>query len=431
MTPPPLTVGMPVYNGERFLAETLDSILAQTYGDFDLIITDNASSDSTPDICRDYAADPRVRYHRHPKNLGAAVNYTSCFERSTSPFFKWAAHDDPCAPGLFETCMAALRDQPDAVLAFARTVSIDADGHRLKLWRRRPALESPDARIRTDDVLTKQETFPMWGVIRRDVLAQTGLLGSFTEHDRPLLYQLALHGRFVEIEEPCFFDREHSGRSVRAYDHTDPYTAAVWYDTRLKGRTIFPKWRLLGEYLRALHRSPVPARHYGAHIAELARWAVHHRTELSRDLSVAVARTPIIGSRYEKIAESSAARRWRRHVDRTIRALDVVPDDARLVLIDEGVLDRSGLKRVDVREFPDADGSWAGLPASSDDAIDELDAEIAAGASHLALVNTSSWWLDHYDAFARHLTTVATVVVETDDAVIYELHGGGHSRGGA
>ena len=130
MTPPPVTIGMPVYNGARFLAETLESILAQTFGDFELMITDNASSDATPDICRHYAADLRIRYYRHPKNLGAAVNYTSCFERSLSPFFKWAAHDDPWAPDLLEGCMTALTNHPDAVLAFARTLSIDADGRQ-------------------------------------------------------------------------------------------------------------------------------------------------------------------------------------------------------------------------------------------------------------------------------------------------------------
>lgn len=427
MTAPPLAIGLPVYNGENFLAGTLDSILTQTYGDFELIITDNASSDSTPDICRDYADDPRIRYHRHPTNLGAAANYTSCFERSSSPFFKWAAHDDPCAPNMLERCMSALRDQPDAVLAFARTLSIDAEGRQLKLWRLRPALGSPDVRIRTHDVLTKQETFPIWGVTRRDVLARTGLLGGFTEHDRPLLYQLVLHGPFAEVEEPLFFDREHSERSVRAYDHTDPYTAAVWYDTQLEARLIFPKWRLLGEYLRALHRSPIPVRHYGAHLADLTRWASHHRTELTRDLSVAMAHTPLIGGRYQKVAGSWAARRWRRHVERTIRAFDVIPGGERLVLIDEGVLDRSRLKRLNIREFPEEAGYWAGLPESSEHAIRQLDAEIAAGASHLAVVSTSRWWLDHYDAFARYLTTVASLVVETNDTEVYRLSRGGPS----
>jgi len=429
VTAPPLAVGMPVYNGELFLADTLDSILAQTYGDFELIITDNASSDATADICRDYGTDPRIRYHRHERNLGAAVNYTSCFALSTSPFFKWAAHDDPCAPRLFERCMGALADEPDAVLSFARTVSIDANGRQLKLWRPRPALGSLDARVRSQDILSKQETFPIWGVVRSDVLGQTGLLGSFTEHDRPLLYQLALHGPFAEIPEPLFFDREHSGRSVRAYDHTDPYVAAAWYDTRLEGRLIFPTWRLLGEYLRALARSPVPVWNYGGHLSDLARWASHHRAGLARDLSVAAAGAPIIGVTHRKLAERWAARRWHRSVQRTVDALEVVPDGRRLLLVDEGVIDRAELRRWEVRDLPDAGGSWAGLPASSDDAIEAFDAEVAAGASYLAIVETSRWWLDHYDAFAEHLAMVANVVLETDGVTVYELHGGRRKGG--
>ena len=110
-------------------------------------------------------------------------------------------------------------------------------------------------------------------------------------------------------------------------------------------------------------------------------------------------------------------------MDATIHALEVVPDGRRLVLIDEGVLDRSRLQRVEVREFPDADGVWAGLPASPDDAIERLDAEIATGASHLALVSTSRGWLDHYDAFARHLAAVGTRVVDAAEVDVYELHG--------
>jgi glycosyltransferase involved in cell wall biosynthesis len=428
VTPPPLAVGLPVYNGARFLGEALESILAQTYGDFELIISDNASTDATADICREFSADRRIRYYRQPANFGAAVNYTTVFTRSSSPLFKWAAHDDLCAPDLFEKSIAALDAHPDAVMAFARTVSIDADGRQLKVWRRRPGLGSADARVRADDVLMAQTTFPMWGVARRDVLARTGLLGSFVEHDRRFIYEMALHGPFVEVEDTCFFEREHSGRSVRVFDPTDPHRAAEWYDARLKGRLIFPTWRLLAEYLRALHRSPLPARRSGPLVADLARWAGRHRAELVRDLSVAAARMPLLGDTYQEIASRSAARRWRRRVDATILALEVVPDGGRLVLIDEGVLDRSRLQRVEVREFPDADGVWAGLPASPADAIERLDAEIATGASHLALVSSSRWWLDHYDAFARHLAVVATRVVDAAEVEVYELHGERRSR---
>ena len=92
---PRVSIGMPVYNGEKYLEEAIQSILAQTYSDFELVISDNASTDKTQEICLEYAArDSRVRYHRNEKNLGAAPNYNRTFELSTGQYFKWADYDD-------------------------------------------------------------------------------------------------------------------------------------------------------------------------------------------------------------------------------------------------------------------------------------------------------------------------------------------------
>ena len=418
-TPPPLAVGMPVYNGEPFLEETLESILQQSFTDFELIITDNASTDRTEAICRSVAAaDGRVRYHRHRENLGAAVNYSSCFEQSSAPLFKWAAHDDPCGQGLFAAMIDALAAHPHAVMAYSRAVTIDAEGRVLKEWRPRPALASADMRDRTADILGHQETFPVWGVIRREVLAATGLLGSFIEHDRPLLYQLALHGPLIEIDEPLFFDREHAGRSVRAYDHTDPHVAATWYDTRFATGTFFPVWRLFGEHLRSLHRSPVPSYRSGPHLVDLARYAHRRRTGLTKDLIVAGANLPWVGPTVADVAAKRNRRVWERRADRVIETLATLPLNCGVALVDEGVLCRDSLETLRVHEVPSQDGAWSGLPASSAEAIAAVGRARRAGASHLAILETSAWWLDHYEEFARHVETVTMVVLRTDDVTI-------------
>src|SRR5215207_1517689 len=96
---PRVSVGLPVYNGENYLAEAIDSVLAQTYQNFELIISDNASTDSTEEICRDYAArDRRIRYFREPQNRGAAWNFNHTFELARGEYFKWVAHDDVIGP---------------------------------------------------------------------------------------------------------------------------------------------------------------------------------------------------------------------------------------------------------------------------------------------------------------------------------------------
>src|SRR5690242_8068616 len=87
-----VTIGMPVWNGERFISQAIESLLAQTYGDFELLISDNASTDATADICHAYASrDRRIRYLRQQRNLGANANYNAVFGQSSGRYFKWAA----------------------------------------------------------------------------------------------------------------------------------------------------------------------------------------------------------------------------------------------------------------------------------------------------------------------------------------------------
>src|SRR5262249_36899823 len=126
---PRVSIGMPVYHGEPFLKEALDSILAQTYSDFELIISDNASTDRTQEICTAYAAkDKRIQYSRNDKNLGAAKNYNRVFELSSGEYFKWAAHDDICAPDFLVRCITVLDQDPSVVLCYPREIGIDEQG---------------------------------------------------------------------------------------------------------------------------------------------------------------------------------------------------------------------------------------------------------------------------------------------------------------
>src|SRR6187402_1563429 len=116
---PRVTVGIPVYNGAEYLEQAIQSVLAQTFSDFELIICDNASTDATAAIVLDYAArDSRVRYARNRENIGSARNYNRLFELATGEDFKWMACDDLITPQFLEYCVAALDAAPCAVLAY-------------------------------------------------------------------------------------------------------------------------------------------------------------------------------------------------------------------------------------------------------------------------------------------------------------------------
>jgi len=238
---PTLTIGLPVFNGEAFLRQAIASILAQTYTDFELLISDNCSADGTAGICQSYLlADQRVRYVRQPENIGAAKNYNKLVALSSGKYFKWAAHDDVMAPRFLEECVRALEQDPGVVLAFSRTQLIDEYGQLVparpdhngrqlsdsdppssgayvigKLLAadyQRAASSDPVARFR-EVLFTYDATFPVFGVIRRSALERTRLIDSYFGSDRVLLAHLALLGRFGRIDAPLFLNRTHPDQS--------------------------------------------------------------------------------------------------------------------------------------------------------------------------------------------------------------------------
>jgi glycosyltransferase involved in cell wall biosynthesis len=236
-----VTIGLPVFNGEAFVRQAVDSILAQTYTDFELLISDNCSTDGTAAICQSYLTrDARIRYMRQPKNIGAAKNYNKLVALSSGKYFKWAAHDDVLAPRFFEECVRVLEQDPDVVLAFARTQLIGEDGEPISarpdhngrpLPDRNPPTSSdftigkllgadyqqtasPDPVARFREVLfTYDSTFPVFGVMRRSALERTRRHDSYFGSDRVLLAHLALLGRFARIDAPLFLNRTHRGQS--------------------------------------------------------------------------------------------------------------------------------------------------------------------------------------------------------------------------
>lgn len=225
---PLLSIGLMVYNGEEHLVEQLESLLNQTFDDFEMIIGDNASTDRTAEICRDYAArDRRIRYIRRDENVGATRNANLLFHEGTGDYFKFAAHDDIHAPQFLEKCIGVLRDDPEVILAHSATVLIGGDGAPLprdpesgwyadwsgRLWPIDPPtrrLGSPKPHERYHDIL--HETMlasEFWGVMRREALSGTKLLGDYFGSDRPLLAALALRGRFHSLADELFYLRRH------------------------------------------------------------------------------------------------------------------------------------------------------------------------------------------------------------------------------
>jgi glycosyltransferase involved in cell wall biosynthesis len=248
---PRLAIGLPVYNGENYLVDALKSIVDQTYADFELFISDNGSTDSTSEICRELAdRDPRVRYVRHDVNRGAAWNYEHAREVAAgTELFKWAAHDDVMAPTFIERCVEALDHHPEAVLAFSGVAAIGPDGvvTRIKHRMVHPSGPTPAKRFR-QVVIARANCTAVFGVMRRDALDRTRGHGAYVGADHVLLAELALQGYFHEVPEVLFFNREHPLKSTMAVLDSRKRTAWFTGDTRAQ---MMPFWRLWREYLNA------------------------------------------------------------------------------------------------------------------------------------------------------------------------------------
>lgn len=257
---PIVSIGLPIYNGENFIKESLDSILAQTFTDFELIISDNASTDQTEDICREYAAkDKRIRYYRNQQNLGAAKNFNLVFELSSGEYFKWAAHDDIIAPNFLQKAVEVLDRDPSIVLCHSKVKFINEVGQIVKDYEDVKKiykfymnnLKSPKPEKRFGDlILVDHWALESFALMRSDVLKKTSLIGSYVGSDRVLLAHLSLLGRFHEIDEYLFFSRDHQERSIKKIPL---HLRAEWFDSTKNGKISLTHWKLFIEYWKCLN----------------------------------------------------------------------------------------------------------------------------------------------------------------------------------
>ena len=205
---PLVSIGLPVYNGEDHLRQTLDLLLAQDYEDFELIISDNASEDDTRQICLEYASkDSRVQYHRNATNIGITGNFNRVFELSSGELFMWASHDDVWEPNFVSSCAKLLRRHRSAVLCYPRAKCIGPDGELRK--NRVPAFDTRglDLFSRLHAVMWGGPAFPIYGLIRKTALERTHLWREILGTEYMLRVELALLGTFALVPATLFQKR--------------------------------------------------------------------------------------------------------------------------------------------------------------------------------------------------------------------------------
>jgi glycosyltransferase involved in cell wall biosynthesis len=258
--PPKISIGLPVFNGERYLAGALNCLVRQDFEDFELIISNNASTDGTDAICRDFAnRDPRIRYYRSETNIGASPNYNRVFKLARGEFFKWASHDDECHISLLRRCLERFEEGPaSAVLVFPKSEIIDEVGEA--------RFQSPDAVDSLSPRPLKRlarvlyhVTFAnaLWGLIRSDALRRTRLMGCL-EADLVLLGELSMLGELIEIPEILYSQRRHRQSAMAI--HRTARALLSWHDpTRANDWILLPHWeRVCIEFMKSAWHMPLP-----------------------------------------------------------------------------------------------------------------------------------------------------------------------------
>ncbi len=281
---PRVSIAIPVYNGERFLRASIEGLLAQTFTDFELVIADNASTDATEAICREYVArDVRVRYHRNERNLGGPGNFRRVFHLSRGEYHKWSTADDLWHPTLVERCVAVLDARPDVVLAYPRSNIVDAAGAVVRTFDDPLDLPEESAAERVRHVMEKSTLcHAHLGVLRRSAMLRTGLIGSELASDVRFLAEMAMVGKFAVVPEYLFGRRFHEASS--SWDRDDVEWQRQYYAPGRPGLAGFGTWRRYAHLLHRALRVPLATRDRWEVIRFLGRRMRWERATLAREL---------------------------------------------------------------------------------------------------------------------------------------------------
>ena len=278
-----VTVGMPVYNGQRWLAAAIESILSQTFSDLQLLISDNASTDDTQGICESYAErDSRVRYSRNKRNIGLFRNFNHVFGLSDTKYFKWASCNDICDERFLESCIAVLEARPDVVLAYPQTALFDEELDAARPYDGRLNLEQNSASERVDSLLSNLKLNNMFnGVIRSDALRRTALNQVYTGSDINLMAELAMHGKLVEVPEVLFFRRMNAAASSILVPESE---RSRYFAHEQRDVIELRLWRMQMGFFGALRRAPLTPKERFRISNNLLRRLVHNRGKLLHEL---------------------------------------------------------------------------------------------------------------------------------------------------
>ena len=252
-----VTIAVPVYNGERFLAQCLNSLLSQTYRNFVLVISDNASTDRTEEICQRYVkADSRVRYHRNRVNVGMYGNFNLLLGLVRTPYVKLANADDFWAPAMLADAMAQMQSDSSLVLCHPRVILVDENGREMRRYEKPLHLMEDDPALRFRRVLSELGLVnQLMGVIRIDAVRAMLPLMNYPPADSVFLAELSLYGKIMELPKFQYFRRFHEASS--SWDRKSESHQIRLVSSEGTRRVHLPTWKYHWGLVRRVLHSPL------------------------------------------------------------------------------------------------------------------------------------------------------------------------------
>ena len=251
-----VSIGIPVYNGEKFLSQALESMVSQTFRDIEIIISDNCSTDRTAEICKFFLRkDDRIKYFRQSVNIGAGKNYNFVFEKSCGKYFKWASHDDFMDENALDLCVNLLESDSGTVLAHPLLVDVDIEGNTIKKFDRGSIGSNSTEKRFWSLINDSHNCAEIFGVIRAEALKMTRLIRDYTDSDRTLLGELSLLGKICQVSKTQFYRRRHQGQSTEVFKKY--HSRAEWFNPENRNRTIPSHWFQIIDWFRFVNRAPL------------------------------------------------------------------------------------------------------------------------------------------------------------------------------
>ncbi len=281
---PKLTIGLPVYNAPTYLRQSIESLLGQSYGDFILFISDNASTDETSEICREYARfDRRVTYHRNDENIGMSPNFNLVAERCETPFLKWSTADDYWHKDMVAHTLPVIESDPTIALCYPKTIVINEVEGTERQYDDNLHMPMESAADRFIGVIEHIRLCNVHlGISRVAALRKTRMLKPFPGADLNLMAELALYGKIIEVPKYLFYRRFHEDSS--SWAPGDAVHQQRRFHSAKTRNTRMILWRAHIEYFAAALRAPIPLADKRSILSFLLKKAYWSRRRLTMEL---------------------------------------------------------------------------------------------------------------------------------------------------